>query len=106
MQRLGACRWRACLALAALALAAAIAPAGAVAARATVFAAASLTEVFTRIETAARFDFAGSDTLAFQIAQGAPADVFAAASPRYPEELFGRGLVLRPRVFATNSLVL
>ncbi|MDX6644857.1 MAG: molybdate transport system substrate-binding protein [Miltoncostaeaceae bacterium] len=74
--------------------------------RATVLAASSLTEVLPRIDPRARYSFSGSDTLAFQIGQGAPADVFAAASPKYPEDLFARGLVLRPHVFATNSLVL
>ena len=32
--------------------------------------------------------------------------VFAAASPKYPSELFAEGLVEGPRVFATNELVL
>jgi molybdate transport system substrate-binding protein len=72
----------------------------------TVFAAASLTEVLEGLEPRARYSFAGSDTLAFQIEQGAPADVFAAASPKHPEALHARGLVTRPHVFATNSLVL
>jgi molybdate transport system substrate-binding protein len=48
----------------------------------TVFAAASLTEVLPRIDKAPRYSFAGSDQLALQIRQGAPADVYAAASPR------------------------
>src|SRR5207244_13226366 len=50
-----------------------------------VLAAASLTGVFPKIDSAPRYSFAGSDQLAFQIRQGAPADVYAAASPRYPE---------------------
>jgi molybdate transport system substrate-binding protein len=72
----------------------------------TVFAAASLTQVFPAIDSRPRYDFAGSDQLAVQIQQGAPADVFAAASPRYPELLYQRGLVEKPIPFATNTLVL
>jgi molybdate transport system substrate-binding protein len=73
---------------------------------ATVFAAASLTEVFQELAPDATFNFAGSDELAFQIEEGARADVYAAASPKYPDELFKAGLVEEPRVFATNALVL
>ena len=72
----------------------------------TVFAAASLTGAFPQISAAPRYSFAGSDQLALQIREGAPADVYAAASTRYPDELFRAGLVERPRVFATNRLVL
>ena len=74
--------------------------------RLNVFAAASLTEVFPQIDKRPRYQFAGSDQLAFQIQQGAPADVFAAASPKYPEALYQQGLVQRPIPFATNTLVL
>jgi molybdate transport system substrate-binding protein len=73
---------------------------------ATVYAAASLTESFPRISPSSRFQFAGSNQLALQIRRGAPADVFASASPQYTRELFREGLVERPRLFATNSLVL
>src|SRR5437870_437768 len=73
--------------------------------RLTVFAAASLTEAFPRIDGRPRYQFAGSDQLAFQIQQGAPADVFAAASPKYPEQLYQQGLVQKPIAFATNTLV-
>ena len=71
----------------------------------TVFAAASLTNVFPRIDKAPRYSFAGSDQLALQVRQGALADVFAAASPKYTELLYRDGLVRRPVVFATNKLI-
>jgi molybdate transport system substrate-binding protein len=71
----------------------------------TVFAAASLTQVLPRIDKGPRYSFAGSDQLAIQIQQGAPADVFAAASPKQPELLFRNGLVRKPVVFATNKLI-
>lgn len=57
----------------------------------TVFAAASLKESFTTLGkefekanpgTKVTFNFGGSDTLAASITAGAPADVFAAASPK------------------------
>ena len=71
-----------------------------------VYAAASLAEVFPQIDAAARFSFAGSDELATQIREGAPADVYAAASSKYPQELFEEGLVEEPATFASNRLVL
>lgn len=74
--------------------------------RLTVFAAASLTDAFPKIDSRPRYGFAGSDVLALQIQQGAPADVFAAASPKYPEALYKQGLVQKPIPFATNTLVL
>jgi molybdate transport system substrate-binding protein len=71
----------------------------------TVLAAASLTEVLPRVDKAPRYSFSGSDQLAVQIQQGAPADVFAAASPKQPELLYRNGLVRKPVVFATNRLI-
>ena len=73
---------------------------------AVVFAASSLTEVFPKIDPEATYSFAGSDDLATQITEGAPADVFAAASTTYPDQLYEDGLVDKPEVFATNRLVL
>jgi molybdate transport system substrate-binding protein len=70
-----------------------------------VYAAASLAEVFPLIAEA-RYSFAGSDELATQIREGAPADVYAAASSKYPQELHGEGLVETPVTFASNRLVL
>jgi molybdate transport system substrate-binding protein len=88
------------------------APTGAV----TVFAAASLTESFTTIgkdfETAhpgtkVTFNFAGSSALATQINQGAPADVFASASPKSMATVTdaGNGAGTAP-TFARNQLVI
>jgi molybdate transport system substrate-binding protein len=75
------------------------------AAHLTVFAAASLTVVFPRIDSGQRYSFAGSDQLALQIRQGAPADVFASASPKYTELAYRDGFVQKPVVFATNTLI-
>ena len=82
----------------------------------TVYAAASLTEAFTelgrRLEAehaglAVRFNFAGSQQLAAQIEQGAPADVFASADQRWMEYVRDKGLIAgAPEVFARNRLVL
>lgn len=71
----------------------------------TVYAAASLTDVFPKIDRAPRYSFAGSDQLALQIRQGAPVDVYAAASPKYPQLLFQDGLIRKPVTFATNRLL-
>ncbi len=89
-------------ALAALALAAC---GGSDEKRLTVYAAASLTEVFEQLDPDARFNFGGSDELATQLREGAEADVYAAANDRYPAELHSEGLVGRPIRFAANRLV-
>jgi molybdate transport system substrate-binding protein len=74
--------------------------------RATVLAAASLTEVVPKIDPDALVSFGGSNQLAQQIRQGFPFDVFLSASPLYTQALAGEGLVRKPVAFATNSLVL
>jgi molybdate transport system substrate-binding protein len=73
--------------------------------RLTVFAAASLTNVFPKIDPHARYSFAGSNMLAAQIQQGLPADVFASANTALPWQLHRQGLVTRPVVFTSNRLV-
>ena len=83
----------------------------------TVLAAASLTESFN--ELGARFEaqnpgvkvafnFAGSQQLAQQLAQGAPADVFASASPKYMDAAAQTRRVdpSSSKIFAKNRLVL
>lgn len=84
----------------------------------TVFAAASLTEAFTQIGrdfeaanpgTRVVFNFAGSQQLAQQLGQGAPADVFAAANPRQMQVAREagriRGEAASEQVFVHNRLV-
>jgi molybdate transport system substrate-binding protein len=80
--------------------------AGRAADRPIVLAAASLTEVLPRIEPEARYSLGGSNQLAQQIRLDAPFDVFLSASPAYTQDLSREGLVRKPVVFATNSLVL
>lgn len=80
----------------------------------TVFAAASLTEAFTTLgeqfedahpDVDVVFSFAGSSALAEQIRQGAPADVFASASPRNMEQVVVSGDIAGgPVTFARNRL--
>jgi molybdate transport system substrate-binding protein len=74
--------------------------------RATVYAAASLTDAFPKIAPHARFSFAGSNTLAAQVRQGAPADVFASANTSLPQALHADGFCSKPVVFTRNTLVL
>lgn len=78
----------------------------------TVFAAASLTKAFTvlgsRFSAAhpgstVRFSFGASSTLAQQILAGAPADVFASASPKNMTQVTAAGAARGPRTFARNS---
>ena len=75
-----------------------------------VSAAASLEPAFTAYAEAAGIDakqsFAGSDDLAAQIRQGVTPDVYAAANTSLPDDLYAEGLVSKPVVFATNTLVL
>jgi molybdate transport system substrate-binding protein len=72
----------------------------------TVFAAASLTDVFPRIDGAERYSFGASNTLSAQIQQGAPADVFASANMTLPNQLYAKGLCSKPVVFTRNTLVI
>lgn len=79
----------------------------------TVFAAASLTNAFDDAKAklavsnpglTIAYSFAGSNALATQIQQGAPADVFASADAKNMQQLVDAGLVETPKVFARNRL--
>ena len=77
----------------------------------TVSAAASMKEALTACagefpDADVRLQFAGSDELAAQIRQGAPVDVFAAASTKLPDALAQEGKLETPVEFASNRLVL
>jgi molybdate transport system substrate-binding protein len=77
----------------------------------TVSAATSLKQAFSNYgaqfsDAHARFSFAGSDELAAQIQQGVKPDVFASANTKLPDQLYAKGLVEKPTVFAANRLVL
>lgn len=79
-----------------------------------VYAAASLTEVFTRIADdymaehpgiQIRLTFAGSSDLAAQINEGAPADVFASANEKQMA-VAGDHIEGKPELFASNTLII
>ena len=79
----------------------------------TVLAAASLTEVFNQIGkdfeaknpgSKVTFSFGSSATLATQIVQGAPAEVFAAASPATMKIVTEAGAANAPKDFVSNTL--
>ena len=80
----------------------------------TVLAAASLTETFNALEKRfetdhpgvdVKLNYAGSSDLAQQIVNGAPADVFAAASDATMKTVTDAGLAAgTPTIFATNVL--
>ncbi len=81
----------------------------------TVFAAASLSDVFeaigTRFESEqrdvrVRFSFGGSQRLRLQLEQGAHADLFASANPEQIDHAHAGGLVEDGRTFASNALAL
>ena len=81
----------------------------------TVLAASSLTDAFTELERDFEdanphvdvvLSFAGSQTLSTQLRNGLKADVVASANAEHLQKLAGEGLVLQPRVFAHNRLVL
>jgi molybdate transport system substrate-binding protein len=81
----------------------------------TVYAAASLTDAFHELGWTlkashpgleVKFNFAGSQQLALQLEQGAPADVFASADQRWMSYADEKGLVeANATIFAGNRLV-
>jgi molybdate transport system substrate-binding protein len=72
----------------------------------TIYAAASLTDVFRSFDPNQRYSFAGSNALETQIRNGAPADIFASAAPLNTQRLFRQNLVSKPVTFTSNRLAL
>jgi len=81
----------------------------------TVFAAASLTESFDELgkqfeaehpDAKVTFNYGGSSALAKQINEGAPADVFASASPKNMDEVTDAGNAADPTDFVSNTLMI
>jgi molybdate transport system substrate-binding protein len=80
-----------------------------------VYAGSSLTSAFNTIaatfgqqhNVTVKFNYGGSDTLVNQMAQGAPADVFASANTAQMNIAVSKGLIAAgtPQVFARNRLV-
>jgi molybdate transport system substrate-binding protein len=79
----------------------------------TVFAAASLTDVFEDLgdqltgehpDLEIRFNFAGSSALATQVLQGAPVDVLASAAEPQMQLVVDEDLTREPVVFTSNVL--
>ncbi|MGV8979531.1 MAG: molybdate ABC transporter substrate-binding protein [Cellulomonas sp.] len=79
----------------------------------TVFAAASLTGSFTTLGkqfeaanpgTTVTFSFGGSSSLATQITEGAPADVFASASVKNMDAVVAAAAAGAPATFAKNAM--
>lgn len=106
-------RWT-CVVLVAAALAVGTAGCGSEGRTLNVFAAASLTESFGRLETVfeqrhpdvdVRLNLAGSTTLGSQIAEGAPADVFASANEQAMADV-AADMDGEPEPFATNRLTI
>ena len=80
-----------------------------------VYAATSLTELFTAGETSfeaqhpnvdVQLQFAGSQVLKMQITEGAPADVYASANRAHVQSLIDSRLLIEPFALAKNEMAL
>lgn len=82
----------------------------------TIFAAASLGTAFDELATQFEaqhpslevlpISYDGSSTLATQLIEGAPADVFASADEKNMQKVVDAGLASDPELFASNTLVI
>ncbi|MSY59150.1 MAG: molybdate ABC transporter substrate-binding protein [Actinobacteria bacterium] len=70
----------------------------------TVYAGSSMTSVLPAIDGTNTYSFGSSTTLATQITNGAPADVFMSANTTSPASLYAAGVVQKPVNFIKNTL--
>src|SRR6266403_4654376 len=70
----------------------------------TIFAGSSMTSVLPQLDPGNTYSFGSSGTLATQITNGAPADVFMSANTTTPASLFATGIVEKPVNFTRNTL--
>jgi molybdate transport system substrate-binding protein len=70
----------------------------------TVFAGSSMTTVLPQIDPGNTYSFGSSGTLATQITNGAPADVFMSANTTTPAALYASGVIEKPINFTRNTL--
>jgi molybdate transport system substrate-binding protein len=72
----------------------------------TVFAGSSMTSVLPQLDPGNTYSFGSSGTLATQITNGAPADVFMSANTTTPASLYAAGIVEKPVNFTRNTLAI
>jgi molybdate transport system substrate-binding protein len=70
----------------------------------TIYAGSSMTTVLRQLDPGNKYSFGSSGTLATQITNGAPADVFMSANTTTPASLFAAGVVEKPVDFTRNTL--
>src|SRR5258706_4060545 len=70
----------------------------------TIFAGSSMTSVLPQIDSGNTYSFGSSGTLATQITNGAPADVFMSANTATAATLYASGIVEEPVNFTRNTL--
>src|SRR6266851_8242877 len=70
----------------------------------TIFAGSSMTTVLPQLDAGNTYSFGSSGTLATQITNGAPADVFMSANTTTPASLYAAGVIEKPVNFTRNTL--
>jgi molybdate transport system substrate-binding protein len=72
----------------------------------TIYAGSSMTTVLPQLDPGNKYSFGSSGTLATQITNGAPVDVFMSANTTTPATLFAAGAIEKPVNFTRNALAI